>query len=216
MNQPILVAGTTVLLRAGSVGLETLLIRRPDRGSFAGAWVFPGGVVEDADADAEGGAPERETAARAAARECDEEVGLRPAGLHALSCWVPPIEAPKRVRTWFFLAQVPEGELRLAPDEVVDAVWLSPAEALLRHADSEMVLFPPTWVTLRGLAEHETFEDAVAAASIPELFTTHLVGGGVFAWEGDAEHPAHLEHPESGARRHRIDTSTLPWQYVRD
>ncbi|MGO2932727.1 NUDIX hydrolase [Microbacterium sp.] len=208
MNQPLLVGGTTVLLRAGSACLETLLIRRPDRGSFAGAWVFPGGVVEDGDAVA--GAPEHETAARAAARECDEEVGLRPTDLHALSCWVPPIEAPKRVRTWFFLAQAPEGEVRAAPDEVVDAVWMSPADVLRRHADGEMVLFPPTWVTLRSLAEHETFADAVAAASVPDLFSTHLVGGGIFAWEGDAE------HPEGGMGRHRIDTSTLPWEYVRD
>ena len=42
------VAATVVLLRDGAGGLEVLMIERPDRGSFAGAWVFPGGKLEDA------------------------------------------------------------------------------------------------------------------------------------------------------------------------
>jgi len=40
-------AATVVLLRDGERGVEVLLAERPrDRGSFAGAWVFPGGAVE--------------------------------------------------------------------------------------------------------------------------------------------------------------------------
>jgi len=208
MEATMLVGGTVVLLRDGVGGLETLLIRRPDRGSFAGAWVFPGGVVEDPDVLA--GASEHETAARAAARECEEEVGLRPADLTTLSCWVPPIEAPKRVRTWFFLAEAPDTELRLAPDEVVEAQWISPAAALSRHGAGEIVLFPPTWVTLDALAKTVTVAQARASASVPELYATHLVGDGVFAWGGDTA------HPEGGSGRHRLDTSTVPWQYARD
>lgn len=203
-----LVGGTVVLLRDGVDGMETLLIRRPDRGSFAGAWVFPGGVVEDGDVVA--GEGEQHTALRAAARECEEEVGVRPDDLLPLSCWVPPLEAPKRVRTWFFVGSSPAHDLVLAPDEVMDAQWLSPADALRRHADGELILFPPTWVTLTGLAATSTVAEVRAAASAPEVYSTHLVGGGVFVWGGDTE------HPEGGEGRHRIDTSVLPWQYVRD
>lgn len=203
-----LVGGTAVLLRDGSSGLETLLIRRPERGSFAGAWVFPGGVVEPADVVA--GEGEQQTALRAAARECEEEVGIRPVGLRPLSCWVPPAEAPKRVRTWFFVADCSVDALRLAPDEVVDAQWISPAEALRRHAAEEMVLFPPTWVTLTGLSAAPDSQAVQDAASDAEVFSTHLIGGGVFVWGGDTE------HPEGGEGRHRMDTSVLPWQYVRD
>lgn len=208
MDAAMLVGGTVVLLRVGVGGLETLLIRRPDRGSFAGAWVFPGGIVEDEDLVP--GEDELQVASRAAARECDEEVGLRPAALRPLSCWVPPAEAPKRVRTWFFLAEAPPGPLRPAPQEVMDAQWMAPAIALSRHAAGEIVLFPPTWVTLDALVDMSTVEDASASASVPELYATHLVGDGVFAWGGDAE------HPEGGTGRHRLDTSALPWQYVRD
>lgn len=208
MDESMLVGGTAVLLRSSRSGIETLLICRPDRGSFAGAWVFPGGVVEDDDVLPE--KPEHETAARAAARECEEEVGLRPENLVALSCWVPPIEAPKRVRTWFFVAESPDGEVRPAPDEVVDARWLSPADALRLHADGVLTLFPPTWVTLNSLSEHATVADALGATGTPELYTTHLVGDGVFAWAGD------VEHPGGGVGAHRLQTSVLPWTYRRD
>jgi 8-oxo-dGTP pyrophosphatase MutT (NUDIX family) len=45
-------AATVVLLREAPEGPEALLLRRPRRSAFAaGAWVFPGGVVDAADAD---------------------------------------------------------------------------------------------------------------------------------------------------------------------
>lgn len=46
-------AATVVLVRPGSRGPEVLLLRRPSRSSFAaGAWVFPGGRVDESDGDA--------------------------------------------------------------------------------------------------------------------------------------------------------------------
>lgn len=205
------VGGTVVLLRdRPGGGIETLLIRRPDHGSFAGGWVFPGGVVEDMDVagdlDASG---ERHIAARAAIRECEEEVGVRPAGLIPLSCWVPPAEAPKRVRTWFFLATAPDVDLVLAPGEVREARWLTPHDALERHTADELRLFPPTWVTLHALAQTESVAVALAAASAPEFYATHIVADGVFVWGGDAA------HPEGGEGRHRLETAALPWNYLR-
>ncbi|MGM7697310.1 NUDIX hydrolase [Microbacterium sp. A84] len=208
MDATMPVAGTAVLLRDRAEGLEVLLTRRPDRGSFAAAWVFPGGMVEPEDAVA--GASEQQTAARAAIRECDEEVGIRPAELVTLSCWVPPVEAPKRVRTWFFLATAPEGELTLSPDEVEESRWLTPAEALRLHAKGELRLFPPTWVTLHALAQLASIDAAFAATSAPELYATHIIGDGVFVWGGDAE------HPEGGDGRHRLETASRPWRYLRD
>ncbi|WP_033104696.1 NUDIX hydrolase [Microbacterium profundi] len=203
------VGGTVVLLRdRRSGGVETLLIRRPDRGSFAGGWVFPGGVVEEADRVDD--SDERGIAALAAVRECEEEVGVRPADLVTLSCWVPPVEAPKRVRTWFFLASAPPGELVLAADEVIDARWSTPAEALELHAAGQLRLFPPTWVTLQALTQASSVASALAAASVPELYATYIIAGGVFVWGGDAE------HPEGGEGRHRLETAALPWNYLRD
>lgn len=200
-----------MLLRGAGHGVEVLLIRRPDRGSFAGAWVFPGGIIEDIDLLS--GATAEENARRAAVRETMEEVGLSIAGLVPLSLWTPPIEAPKRVRTWFFLSADVHGEVAPAADEVVDWRWVSPANALEQHTRREIELYPPTWVTLHLLAGAESLERALATASGVQSFETHIIAGGegqIFAWNGDHE------HPEGGAGRHRLETASRPWRYLRD
>src|SRR5438876_6495650 len=91
VEQPLIPAATVVLLRDGTDGLETLLLRRNSKLEFAGGmWVFPGGRIGTADYVSElvGAAGdrlpplEREPAAmlaaakRAAVREAKEEAGL--------------------------------------------------------------------------------------------------------------------------------------------
>ena len=112
------VAGTVVVLRAADPGFELLLMRRPDRGSFAGAWVFPGGKVEPG--DVREGDDEAEDARRAAIRETREEVGLAVDDLVPLSQWQPPLEAPTRIRTWFFLAEASDEEPSPSAEEVAE------------------------------------------------------------------------------------------------
>lgn len=192
------VAGTVVLLRSAASGFQVLLIRRPGLGSFAGAWVFPGGKVEDV--DREPGSAEIDDARRAGIRETFEEVGLVVGDLVVLSQWHPPVEAPTRIRTWFFLGSAPEGELRISEDEVVDAEWIGPAEALARHAAGEWTLFPPTWVTLHQLSAFDDIGSALAAAGVARLFETRIVetpAGRVFRWGED-----------------RLETGALPWRLV--
>ncbi|MGN7948199.1 NUDIX hydrolase [Microbacterium sp. 22215] len=167
------VAGTAVLLREGADGVEVLLMRRPDRGSFPGAWVFPGGRIEPG--DRVDGAPEQDDARRAAVRETLEEVGLVVTDPVVLSRWQPPVEAPVRIRTWFFLASAPRGAMRFSTDEVVDATWIAPSEALQRHAMGEWALFPPTWMTLRELVRFESVESALASGGAARHFSTRIV-----------------------------------------
>ncbi|KAA0961340.1 NUDIX domain-containing protein [Microbacterium sp. ANT_H45B] len=192
------VAGTAVLLRPATGGIEVLLMRRPDRGSFAGAWVFPGGKVETGDRlDGDG---EQDDARHAAVRETREEVGLVIADPVALSLWQPPAQAPVRIRTWFFLSRAPEAALDLSADEVVDAVWTSPERALSRHAAGEWTLFPPTWMTLHGLCGMQTVDEALEAAGTARNFTTRVIetpAGTVFEWDGM-----------------RLETRSLPWNLV--
>lgn len=75
-------AATVVLVRDGTEGLEALLMRRHRRAGFVpGAWVFPGGRVDAADADPgywAGSLPESPAAHFwvAAAREVFEETGV--------------------------------------------------------------------------------------------------------------------------------------------
>ncbi|GEB64592.1 hypothetical protein SAT01_20400 [Sinomonas atrocyanea] len=223
-------AATVVVVRDAEAGLEVLLLERPVAGSFGGAWAFPGGRVDPEDShpdDPEEHAVHDEAFSaapaavrRAAVRETREETGLLLAESHLveLSRWVPPARAPKRLTTWFFLARDPGGEMLLSADEHVDSAWLRPAVALERHAAGEMVLFPPTWLTLHGLAGAGSVEDALGSAPRPAAhFASYQLldaDGRIEAvlWAGDAQYG---DPAAAGSGRHRLTISRLPWVYER-
>nr|BFE63643.1 hypothetical protein GCM10020063_081690 [Dactylosporangium thailandense] len=80
------------------------------------------------------------------------------------SRWVTPEFEPRRFDTYFFLAQLPEGQVTRDVGGEADAtVWCSPAEA----ADGRYTMLPPTRHTLLELAEFSGaggIEAALAAA----------------------------------------------------
>ncbi|QTV79430.1 hypothetical protein KAE78_10950 [Microbacterium sp. NIBRBAC000506063] len=86
------------------------------------------------------------------------------ARLLTVSCWVPPAHTALRIRTWFFAAEAPEGEIVPQPDEVEEYQWLRPVDALERHGQGRLRLYPPTWVTLHGLSDQSD-----AAAALAEI-----------------------------------------------
>ncbi|MFJ4044876.1 NUDIX hydrolase [Microbacterium sp. NPDC089987] len=213
MDAPMRVAGTAVVLRDGADGLEVLLLRRPATGSFPGAWVFPGGRVDPGD-EREGDDEER-AALRAAVRETREEAGIGIRDLATLSRWVPPAETPVRFRTWFFLARESGDPLRPNPGEIEEAVWMTPGRASERHAEGELTLFPPTWITLDGLRAYRTVDDAFASVSAFARYETRMqkLDSGMRAlWAGDEEHP---DDPGAPGARHRLTMIALPWVYER-
>jgi 8-oxo-dGTP pyrophosphatase MutT (NUDIX family) len=223
-------AATVVLLRDGERGLEVLLAERPrDRGSFAGAWVFPGGAVDDA--DALGGSIDTEDAARrAAVRETREEIGLEldRYDLVPFSHWTPPRNSQKQLRTTFFAVRVPDGEIRPAPDEVMAVEWLRPVDALDRHAAGSMTLWPPTWVTLHGLQRAASVDEALAelrSGDVKPYVAKVSEDGTTILWQEDDEyeaerhrkedHPAVAdEGPDAEGNQHRLVMDRLPWIYV--
>ena len=150
---PAVPAATVVVLRDGSAGAESLMLRRNSSVAFGGMWVFPGGRIDPGDYDGSG---DLVAAARnAAAREAREEaaVDLDPAALVHFSFWIPPPIAPRRYATWFFAATAPEGDVTIDDGEIVRHEWMTPAEAMRRRDDGEIELAPPTWVTLHTLRE---------------------------------------------------------------
>ena len=214
------VAGTAVIVRDAADGPEVLMIERPDRGSFAGAWVFPGGRVEPAD----GHADEAVAARNAAVRETREETGLQleDAGLLPLSCWDPPPGLPLRIRTWFYLSADPGGEPTFAPDEVLSARWARPADMLELHGRGEVTLYPPTWVTLHELAGQPHVAALFSVARVAgirryETVARRGTGGPLLLWHGDGEyeHPGSEDATDVAASRHRLDLAALPWVYTR-
>lgn len=211
-------AATVVLLRdvddPVSPGVEALLLRRPDRGSFAGAWVFPGGRVDESDA----GADEDAQAVSAAIRETREETGLELTrdDLAALSHWTPPEETRRRFRTWFFVARAPQAEVVPNPGEVEEHRWLRPQDALDAHAEGDLLLLPPTWVTLHALVGAAAVDDAIAAAraaDVGRFVTRHDPAAARFLWQGDESYDGGDETP--AGPRHRLLTAEQPWRYER-
>ncbi len=144
-------AATVILLRGGDAALEVLLVRRnPEARFMGGAWVFPGGAVDRHEGDGQ-------SALRAAGvRELEEEAGIRlddPGTLVPFSRWITPAEVKIRFDTWFYLTSAPP-DSSPTPDgsEIVDARWLSPADALEAHRAGELFMVFPTIKHLEQLA----------------------------------------------------------------
>jgi 8-oxo-dGTP pyrophosphatase MutT (NUDIX family) len=218
-------AATVVVVRDaeepdGTPSLETLMLRRNDRGSFGGMWVFPGGRVDDGDVDPT--APDDEMAAgrRAAAREAMEEaaVVIDPASMVALAHWRPPVSVPKGFTTWFFVAAGSDADVvEVDGAEIHEHAWLAPAEVLRRHRAGEVTLAAPTFVTLTLLAEQPTVADLLAALrdATPERFHTQLGRDGevnTAMWHGDELYEA---RPGPTGARHRLTMFDDGWRYVR-
>lgn len=188
---PVRDAATVVLLRDGAQGLEVFMLRRHAQSDvLGGAYVFPGGKVDEADllAQAQGlldlpdaqlhaslGEPalspgQAAAVVAAALREMAEECGVRLAA-SALVPWTrwitPPIGGVMRKRfdTRFFLAAHPEDQVAVHDNHEADAsAWLRPREALARYWSREIELAPPQIQGLAHLARHAGVDAALAEA----------------------------------------------------
>ncbi len=209
-------AATIVLLRDVGAGVECLMLQKTRGQSFGGHWVFPGGRVEPGDGDGDDGIR------TAAVREAREETGLvlDAAALVPLSHWVPPLEAPKRFSTWFFLAHLPDGADDVVIDggEIGDQMWITATAALERHGRHEAQLAPPTWVTLHWLAEAPSIDAALAKAAAGEVehFSTRMVDHGgelVALWAPDVAYEG--GDLTAAGPRHRLLMRRGPWVFER-
>lgn len=216
-------ASTVVLVRDGDGEIEVLMVHRGAETMFGGMWAFPGGVIEPGDVPA-GTAPDPIPAARrGAVRETEEETGLLVDAdtLVWWSHWLPPINSMQRKRfsTWFFVAP---GEDHHADEHIgVDGAeihahrWVPPAVALGLQEQEEILLAPPTYVTLQQLCRYGDVE-SVLAASDPVFFATEIAFSGdvrQLLWAGDAEYGGG-DPATSGARHRLVMDDVNGWRYL--
>lgn len=207
-------AAVVVLRRADP--FEVLLVRRnPELRSYAGAWVFPGGRVDDDDR----GGELLDAHRRAGARELHEETRLRldPEVLRPLSRWTTPVERPRRYRAWFFLAEHPGGEVRVDGSEIHEHRWLAPAHALDERQRGSLILPPPVFVTLSVLAESASLAEALTLPERgPERYDPRvapIADGHASLYEGDAGFAS--GDSEVAGPRHRLLMTPEGWRYER-
>jgi 8-oxo-dGTP pyrophosphatase MutT (NUDIX family) len=227
-GRPAVPAATVVLVRDGTDGLETLLLRRNSRLAFAGGmWVFPGGRIDRADhpeVGARGADALLVAATNAAVREAKEEADLDvdAGSLVWFSHWTPPgvNGPPRRFATFFFLAPAPKGAVVVDDGEIHDHVWIGPAEALRRRDAGEIELIAPTWVTLHDLSRFPDVATALATerAEPPRVYVTRIhrvEGGHASVWEGDAAYEDG-DTTRPGPRNRLMVYADRPWILERD
>ena len=106
---------------------------------------------------------------------------LRTDLLGVWSGWCTPVFEPRRFRTWFFVAALPEGQLtRDVSTESSSVTWL-PAAAACDGVDAgELGMLPPTYFTSLEIAQHASPDDVLAAAPgrVVEMYTPMVDGSG--------------------------------------
>jgi 8-oxo-dGTP pyrophosphatase MutT (NUDIX family) len=150
-------AATVIPVRDGDTGLELLLVQRnPESRFMGGAWVFPGGAVNDG-----------ETEVETAIREAEEEasIALDRDTLVPFSRWITPRQVKIRFDTHFFVAPTPADAAPVCDgEECVDLRWIGPVAALDAGQSDELLLMFPTIKHLEQLAQFDSVEDVLAHA----------------------------------------------------
>ena len=165
-------ASTVLLLRPSASGPEVLLLKRNSNArNMADVWMFPGGKVDEDDH----GTYELDRVKTAAVRELGEEadVLLPVEALTHFSHWLTPAGMKRRFATWFFVAELPESvAVSVDGEEMVEARWVRPEDAVAEHQAGKLRLPPPTVVSLIDLSRHRSVNAAIATARrrIPPYF----------------------------------------------
>ncbi len=220
-EQPAIPAATVVLLRDRKQEVQTLMLHRTSKVHFGGMWVFPGGRLdpEDYQDDANPDA----AAHCAAARETREETGLivQPKDFAWFAHWTPPPGRNRRYATWFFATAIQtDSPIEVDGDEIQEHEWISPADALARHALGEIDLAPPTWITLHQLSLHAPTETLMAHLHQQQVRTyqtrvsQRADGVRVALWQGDAGYE--LADADRIGPRHRLVMSQSGFVFEND
>ena len=212
-------SATVILLRDTNDGIETLLLRRNSKLAFhGGAWVFPGGHIDEEDHVA--GAADKMLAAaqNAAVREAKEEANLviDPEKMLFFSHWTTPIVQPRRFSTWFFVAAAGAGEVQVDGGEIHDHSWMQPEKALTAQKAGDIELPPPTFVSITKLSFFQTVDEALTSlrGREPEIFFPRIqkVSDGVCClYQGDAGFET--ENTDAPGVRHRLWMIKSGWRY---
>ncbi len=106
---------------------------------------------------------------------------LRTDLLGAWSGWLTPVFEPRRYRTWFFAAALPEGQVtRDVSSESSSVAWLPVPDAVAQAEAGEILMMPPTWLTCLDVDQYDGPAAVLAEADgrTVDMFMPEVVGDG--------------------------------------
>lgn len=106
---------------------------------------------------------------------------LRSDLLRVWSAWTTPVFEPRRYRTWFFVAELPEGQrTRDVSSESDKVLWLAAMGAVEAVEAQDMLMMPPTYLTCLEVGQHASPAAVIADAEGREIemFTPAVVSDG--------------------------------------
>ncbi len=90
---------------------------------------------------------------------------LRTDLLGAWGAWLTPVFEPKRFRTWFFVAQLPDGQrTRDVSSESSAVIWRPALEAVDAVEAGELMMMPPTYLNCLEVGQYGTPGAVIDAA----------------------------------------------------
>jgi len=114
--------------------------------------------------------------------------------VYVLAHWTGARELSKRFAVPFLVARMPEGQTPVADEqEQFEPVWVSPQQALERHAAGQFFMIYPTIRTLERLARFANADALLAAVAHEQPLWVSCPRGGLLA--GKEVHYMEDEHP---------------------
>jgi hypothetical protein len=95
--------------------------------------------------------------------------------------WLTPVFEPRRYRTWFFVALLPEGQVtRDVSSESSSVTWLPAMSAVSAVEAGDMFMLPPTYLTCLEVGQYADPVAVLADAEEREvdMFTPAVVSDG--------------------------------------
>ena len=102
---------------------------------------------------------------------------LRTDLLGVWDAWLTPVFEPRRFRTWFFVADLPEGQLtRDVSTESDQVTWLPALQAVDEVDNDRLMMMPPTYLTCLEVGQYAGPDDVIDAARDRrvEMFTPQV------------------------------------------
>jgi 8-oxo-dGTP pyrophosphatase MutT (NUDIX family) len=106
---------------------------------------------------------------------------LRTDLLGAWSGWLTPVFEPRRYRTWFFVARLPEGQVtRDVSTESSSVTWTGALDAVAQVEQEQILMLPPTWLTCLEVGQHADPDAVLAEARerTVDMFMPEVVADG--------------------------------------